>query len=214
MNSVTNIILISSILIQVVLLGYALIRRNHLKTGRYWLPATIAVLGVATAALFIPADAAFVVGSPYLLSTVILIGLFTAFSSMASTDLEQHRVRLFGVVGGVWAGVVVMSSLFGTQASPGTIGIVESLLTFSPAAITLLLGFAFASALLLGMAFYAFYIMPLPEVSNRALFWVFNSIFVLTGFALAVSGSPFLAAIGVISLTIGLCEYVATLRPM
>ncbi|MEL6268865.1 MAG: HAMP domain-containing sensor histidine kinase [Chloroflexota bacterium] len=204
MNSVTNIILISSILIQVVLLGYALIRRNHLKTGRYWLPATIAVLGVATAALFIPADAAFVVGSPYLLSTVILIGLFTAFSSMASTDLEQHRVRLFGVVGGVWAGVVVMSSLFGTQASPGTIGIVESLLTFSPAAITLLLGFAFASALLLGMAFYAFYIMPLPEVSNRALFWVFNSIFVLTGFALAVSGSPFLAAIGVISLTIGL----------
>ncbi|MEM6281860.1 MAG: hypothetical protein AAF787_06680, partial [Chloroflexota bacterium] len=89
MNSAINIILILNIVAHVMLLGFAIFRRKRLKTGVYWLPATIVTLLVATATLMIPQSISFGV------STLALIVMLTVFCGMVSIDLNQNRVRLF-----------------------------------------------------------------------------------------------------------------------
>ncbi|MEO0564145.1 MAG: HAMP domain-containing sensor histidine kinase, partial [Chloroflexota bacterium] len=83
----------------------------------------------------------------------------------------------------------------------------EAFVSFPLSSLALITGFAVISIALLVLSFAVFYATPLPEVSNRALFWVFNTTLMLTGFTLLVSGLPTGIALGLALTTL---SYTAT----
>jgi signal transduction histidine kinase len=60
------------------------------------------------------------------------------------------------------------------------------------------------SLVLLGFAFYSFYIAPLPEIANRALYWVIDIAVMLIGVILMISGTSTLAMLGIVTLLVGI----------
>ena len=207
MNSVTGIFLIFTALATlVVLLGYALFRRARLKTGPVWLPVVIltAVLGVGS--LLLPP---FEVGLLTHTQAVILVQMIalTAFSGLIARDLTEKQWRVFLGGGGLWV-VAVLGASFIAPPTYGTEGwITGAFASLGVAELLLLAGFVILSLGLLVVAFYVFYITLLPEVSNRALFWVFNATLMMIGFALAASGAETLIAVGIGTMTL---SYLAT----
>ncbi len=203
MISVVNPVILISAAVQLVALGYALTRIGHLKTGKRWLPAAVGTLLLATLSYRLGVLVDITDITRLVITNTLHIVALATFCGLAAADLNREQSRVFIGLGGIWALVYGIASVI-TPPISNESGIVTALLSASPPELVVLGGFAVISVLVLALAFYVFYITHLPEVSNRALFWVFNSTVVLTGFALATSGSPVLAALGVLALTAGI----------
>jgi signal transduction histidine kinase len=140
-----------------------------------------------------------------LLSVLLLTLMLTTFSSLVAADLSRQRFWVgFLAFGGVWSLAIIALSQF-IPTSIGQSGwIASSIRQINTPALVMLIGFSIISLGILILAFYSFYVTPLPEVSNRALFWVFNITLILTGYALSVSGTRLLIVLGLSALTVGL----------
>ncbi len=207
MNSVTGIFLIFTALATLaVLLVYALLRRTRLKTGPVWLPAVILTAGLGVGSLLLPP---FNIAELARSQGVVLaqMAALTAFSGLTARDLTEKQWRVFLGGGALWI-VAVLGASFITPPTYGTEGwITGAFASLGIAELVLLVGFVVLSLGLLVTAFYVFYITLLPEVSNRALFWVFNATLMMIGFALTASGAETLVALGVGTMTL---SYIAT----
>jgi signal transduction histidine kinase len=207
MNSVTGIFLIFIALATLVLLlAYALVRRSRLKTGQVWLPLVMLVGGLGVGSLLLPP---FQVAGITHAQVVVLahMAALTVFSGLIARDLTEKQWRVF-VGGGVFWSVVVLATSFITPPTYGVEGwITGAFASMGVAELLVLAGFVVLSVGLLVVAFYVFYVTLLPEVSNRALFWVFNVTLMMIGFALTVSGAETLIALGVGTMTL---SYLAT----
>ena len=195
-----NFVIFAAAATQLAVLVYALTRIDHLKTGQRWLPIALATLLLATLShrltLLAPIPATthlLIINTLHILSLTVLCG-------MVVSDLDRRQARVFLWLGAIWGASYLATGIVFPPTS-GEIGIVNAVLQASPAEMVLLGGFIVNSLMVLTITFYIFYIAVLPEASNRALFWVFNSVLLLTGFTLATSGSNVLAAVGVILLT-------------
>jgi len=206
-NTVTGIFLIIAVLITLTMLaGYAVLRRTRLKTGPVWLPATLLSGALATALLLIPSASVAGLGTAQVQVLVRVLAL-VVFVGLVSRDLAQRSWRAFVGGGGLWLAVIGIASLL-TEPFYGTSGWMTRAITVATLPeLILMVGTTMLTVALLVLAFRVFYVTPLPEVSNRALFWVFNSTLMMTGFTLTVSGADVLIAIG---LGITTVSYVAT----
>ena len=202
MNSVVNGVILTMAFMQAAMLIFAVVRGVRLKTGRLWLPLLLSIQVVTTASFLFAIDAP-VTSALRLLTTLLLVGLMTAFACVVYLDILRAQVRWPLIVGGVWLVAVLVAGLAAPAPAGTSGGIVEAVLSFSPRELVLTAGFGVISVLLLAGAFYAFYTSRLPEVSNRALFWVFDSTLMFTGFTLAASGSAVLVVAGLALLTLG-----------
>ncbi len=208
MNSVTGTFLILIALTTlVILLMYAIVRRKRLKTGGWWLPSVLVVAAGAASSYLLPPFEAGPLGQQQVQVLAQMIAL-VVFSGLITRDLAGQRWRWVVGGGGLWLGLMLVLALVGRPPMYGVAGwINQAIMMMLPSELTLIAGFVGLTLALLVTAFTVFYVTPLPEVSNRALFWVFNITLMLTGFTLAVSGTEILIVVGLSVMTL---SYIAT----
>lgn len=203
MNSVTELVILVGVGLQCLLVAYAILRGQHLKTGRVWLPVLLGSLVVATASYLLPPQASLVFElNNRTLSALLLIVHFALFAGIVAADISPQRWRHFLVGGMLWFAAVLASVLINPETRMGQANwLLNALEQPQPTEIITVLGFIALSLAILGLEFLVFYSTRLPEVSNRALFWVFNSVFFFSGFAMSVGGATPLIILGLIMLS-------------
>lgn len=192
MNSVTSTLILISLIAHLIVIGYVLLRRNRVRVGVVWLVLTVIGSTIVTAT-FEPALTPF--------SVVAQTAAVLVYGTLIIRDMYDRLPRLWLLYGSLWL-IAVIISAFATGTSPSWL-----VSTFAPppplAAITMFVGFVGGGIILIGTAFYAFYIARLPEVANRALFWVINSSMFLAGVFLVGTGIDALGIVGAFVMLIG-----------
>lgn len=204
--SLIGIILIVNIAAHVLLLVFIQTRQKPMRVGKRWLSITVLLSMLASATYFLPQNV--VVGdriSSGIALVLALVALLVAYGVVVIRDVVRQRLRYWPIIGAIWLVIIVGVALL---LPNGRIGqedwLVSAFTQPDTLSIVTLGGMALASLFLLGITFYAFYIALLPEVANRALFWVLNTATVLLSVLLAVSGTETWLAIGSVTLFISM----------
>jgi signal transduction histidine kinase len=202
-----------------ILLGVA--ARNSLQLGalQRWVLGTLFLALLAQAVHIVHPDAhkgpyaALFVGgvtqpaiAVYLSSLVII-----AFVALSSRFLQRGGATALLVLGLLWwAGLIVVSFLVPNRAilgQPGWFGQVFSQQP-DPAGVVAIAGWVALGLIVLLITFYSFYKAHLPEIANRALFWIVVIPLVLMGVILGASGNEVLKELGWITQIIGMIGVV------
>jgi signal transduction histidine kinase len=203
MTVITPTILIAHLL----LLVFAYVRARERTRGLKWLLAAIALSMVGVGTFLLREDLLMDGKSVRGLALIVaLIAALTAFGGLVIDDLASRRPRgrLMQVwlgVNGVWLALVVLAALLSDTSIVGGTDWLEVALT-QPDAPSLLaiVGLGISGLLLLGLGFYDFYLALMPEVSNRALFWVSNAAILLLSIIMTASGIYILILLGMFGL--------------
>jgi signal transduction histidine kinase len=209
MDSLFSAVILGSIAVQAILLVYVQIRSGQVRTGRLWLSLTI-LLSLLAGAINLAPDTLRLndkLGRDFGL-TLILTALLVTFGALVISDVRRRATSrstpIWLGLGLIWL-VALVATAFLSDAV--LVGQADWLITaFSPPnafSLATLAGLALMSMILLGIAFSAFYAAPLPEVANRALYWVINIAVILLGIVLTISGTQTLMLLGLVTLLIG-----------
>lgn len=206
MGSILDAIWLFSTIAHVVLLVFLQFNRVPTRLRSTWL--SLAVLWSLLATLLPRMTAALPL--PVWAGTGSLLGIALAFSFIAYgqyvlTDVLRHRTLLWLLVGLIWP-VVLIAVVF-TAENPliNRPSWLFSVLTAPDlSSLVLIGGLAVAAIALVSTAFYSFYAAALPEVANRALYWVLNTAVLAVGIMLVVSGTTTFQVIGVLVVLAGL----------
>lgn len=214
MDSLLGVVTLASGGLHGLLLLYAVARRQRARTGYGWLLLTLGLSLLATLTFLLPAGT--LVGGKFgrnAALTLALAAVVIAFGALVITDVWRQAAirgrRAWLVLGLVW-----LVGLLGAGAASESITIAQGEWLVSafqerqPFSLTALGGLAVLAAVLLGVAFYSFYVAPLPEIANRILFWIINIAVVLVGAMLMLSGSQTLTLLGLITLLVGMAGAV------
>ncbi|MCU0496838.1 MAG: ATP-binding protein [Anaerolineae bacterium] len=196
-------LIIIGILFAHVVLGIVLFTRG----SRHWmLFAWIGLSGLVTLSALLPSDlliaGKFGGGFFLMLWLIALIGYF-GFLMIRDFSQTYSNPRLLNgwLIGvSVWAIAVIIGSIVSPTVPLGQMGWLAQ--TFNQpvlSSIVLIIGLFAVGAALLGIGFYLFYKALLPELANRALFWILTAATLLTSVVLTGSGSSFLIGIGLIT---------------
>ena len=123
--------------------------------------------------------------------------LIIAFGALVIRDVNQRLPNAWLIGGGVWLAAVTAGILVDSPHGIGTenwLALSASTPSLLPA--LLLGGMLILSLVLIGTVFYAFYRASLPEVANRALFWVIDTAGLLISVVLVISGTEILLLLG------------------
>ncbi|MBI5670339.1 MAG: GAF domain-containing sensor histidine kinase [Chloroflexi bacterium] len=214
MDSLLGAVTLASIGIQALLLLYVQVRRQRLRTGYPWLLSTLLLSLLAALTFLLPPDVQITgkYGRNFAL-TLALAALVIAFGAVVVSDTQRQPAtggrRAWLLLGLLWLGGLIAAGLL----SP-TISIAEgewlvaAVNAREPFSLMALGGLGVVGAVLLGICLYAFYIAPLPEIANRALFWIINTAVIVVGVILMLSGSQTLTLLGVITLLVGVAGAV------
>lgn len=209
MDSLLSAVILGSTALHVILLVYVQIRGGQVRTGRMWLSLTI-LLSLLAGLMILAPDTLRVadkLGRDFGLM-LILAAMLVTFGALIISDVRRKPTSRSNPV---WLGLGVLwlAALVGTAFISDAIlvGKPDWLITAfnppNPFSLATLVGLAIMSMVLLGMAFYAFYAAPLPEVANRALYWVINIAVILLGIVLTISGTQTLLMLGLLTLLVG-----------
>lgn len=206
MTSFTNLLVAASVISHVVLLLYLQANRTRMRDGRGLLSAALISSMATAAALLLPANPVSGAGSVPLNSAVqavLLAVTITLYGALVLRDIGRGIPRLELAIGLLWAAsMLALSLLPSLYGQPDWLAQVFN--RPDPFSVAVLAGLILMGLILLGSAFYAFYAAPLPEVANRALFWVMGGAVILLGMVLTISGSQALLLIGLLALLVGL----------
>ncbi len=174
------------------LLGLSLI--SLLVCAAYLLPTDWQAVGKFTRGYFV-----------VLLSAALLSGFGMLVITDIASNTQARLSRLWIGASAIWGLLLVVAGLLSGSIATGSPGWLLRL-TSAPdlTAIVTALGLLFNSVILLGIAFYIFYEAVLPEVANRALYWVLNSGLLTMGIILITSGTESLAALGMTTLLLSI----------
>lgn len=202
MDGLLNLIIIG-ILIAHVVLGVWLFTRG---SRRLTLFALIGLSGLITLSALWPSSLMIAdkFGGGFFL-VLLLIGLIGYFGVLMIRDFSQTypnqnllNTWLAGV--GAWAIALIIGAIVSPTVPLGQIGwLAQTLSQPVPASIALIVGLFAVGAALLGIGFYLFYKAALPELANRALFWILTAATLLTSVVLTGSGSLLLIGFGLIA---------------
>lgn len=193
MNSVTLALIFVSLIAHGLLLGYALLRRDHVRGGGVWLTFTVMLSLIVSLSL-----------SPALLpvSTFAQATFFLLYGALIVRDLTERVPRAWFAYGALW-----LIGMFAAALSSGFHGEAWLLRALTPPlqahALIMATGGLVSSVLLVGVTFYAFYVARLSEVANRALFWVIDAALTIIGLILIGRGSDVLALSGALIVLLG-----------
>ncbi len=182
MSSSAGLVILASLVVHALLLIYLRGQRKRIRTGRLWLASTIVLAGLSSGLFLVQSLSMFF---PILLEAAAVV----AYGALVLSDLTNRLPRAWLVGGGVWLIALIAVALdfgsdLGSLTNPNLITFV-ALGGLAGIVLTLMIG-----------EFYAFYAALLPEVANRAIFWVVDSAVLLTGTILSMSGSQTLIMIG------------------
>jgi signal transduction histidine kinase len=196
------------IIAEVVLLGFAILRRRSYHTGTLWLAATIIPIIAATTLQLLPPD--WVLRERFTRDYVIwlaLVGIAMMFGGMVIHDISRDGMlprmrRVWLSLALLWAATFIITGVAFEPVFTGWANWQTSL-PLIPALIGTVGGIVYG-LFLLGLSFYFFYLAPMPEVANRAAFWIVTTGLFLASVALIASGSPLLMMTGTVLLYTGL----------
>lgn len=215
MNAVIDTVNLVSLLVYMGLLVLVLASSRRTRTGKFWLISACLSALLLSGSLLLPSPIP--VGDYYLsrgFFTVLLSAvLLSAHGALVIRDVRQRSPRLWGVASLLWLAAIVA---VGVLTTPVTIGqpewLINALTQANPSTLVTLIGLIVLSAGLLGTAFYSFYVAKLPEIANRALFWVLDTALVLMGIVLIISATEALVLIGLLLLLMGVAGAVYAQR--
>jgi signal transduction histidine kinase len=192
MSGVSLFVLIAHL----ALLLVALIRGRKIEAGRVWLVVTLVLSALTASTYLLPTDWTLVnnLGRSFVM-TLALISTTAAFGSYAISDLSRRkpdkRVRNFWyVLCVVWLVAAAGAGFTGSEPLIGQEGWLANIIeAIDPMSVVMLVGLIVSGITLLGFAFYNFYNALLPEVANRALFWVLNTAVLMLGAVMVISGT-------------------------
>ncbi|HEX2622821.1 MAG TPA: hypothetical protein VHL11_21830, partial [Phototrophicaceae bacterium] len=207
MNSLLTFLTLSVLIVHLGILLYAVLRKQMKQTELWWFVAVIGLSAVAVATYLLPVDAQLAgkFGRGVLL-ILALIGLPGAFGSLIIEDMVEGELRrrflmIWWGFTGIWAALLIVAVLI---APTGNIGQPDWLMltsnNFNLPTLVVLIGLIISAVMLPATGFYLFYRSILPEIANRALYWVIESAVLLTGIVLLGGGNSALAALGMIAL--------------
>jgi FtsH-binding integral membrane protein len=200
--SLENIIPLGVAAICVLLLIVVASRR---PAGSAHLLLTLAATILIAAAVMLPPDFAIVgrLGRNFAL-TMALGALLLVFGALLLRDIGGGEARWWWAGGGVWLALVALTALVVSPFAVGERDWLANLLRAPDAAgLVVLAGFLAAGTLLPGLTLVAHDRATLPEVGNRALLWLFQTIALLCGSALLLSGVWLLMQAGLLALLLG-----------
>ncbi len=198
MGSILDVILLFSTVAHVVLLVFLQFNRIPTRLHPFWLQVAVVWSLLATllprlmGTLTLPAWA----GSG-VLSAVLLALAFIAYGQYVLNDLAKRRTPLWLLMGLLWPIALTVAAALSANPQlnrPAWLLTVQE--NVDPTGIIWLGGLILSTVWLLGRAFYRFYAAPLPEIANRALFWVLNSAVLAVGALLFVSGVTTFRVVG------------------
>lgn len=210
MDSLLSALLIVSLGIYLLLLAYAQIRRHEIRAGWVWLALTILFALLTSLTHWIPENVRLLdkFGSGFGLALTLNM-LVVAYGALVMSDIlrstRSRSIRLWLGFGVLWLLAMIASGLVSESVTVGEGDwIVAALTTPTLASWVTLGGFAISTVILLTVTFYAFYAAPLPEIANRALYWVIDIAVILLGVMLLLSVTPALILVGVVTLMVGI----------
>ena len=200
MDSILDAILLVSLIAHIILAGHLQFTRVPTRHRPTWLLVALVWSALASALRFVPDTlvAQLPVSAGYVMALLLTL-MIGAYGQYVLHDVLQRRVRFWLPLILLWfiaqVGVIfAFDNVFVGQAD-------WLLLLFTqpdlPGLLTLG-GLATSTTLLIGLAFYGFYVAVLPEVANRALFWVLNIALVSVGVLLFVSGTDVFQVVGTV----------------
>jgi signal transduction histidine kinase/MFS family permease len=210
MDAVTNGVTIAATAAHLVVLGFIAARVDPARRRRpafLWLAGMLILFALATAFDLLPADALllgkFGRGFFAVLALMAALGAFGGLvvEDMASDAGKPRLLRLWAALIGGWAGLFALAALLSPSVAlgaPGWLGQAAGALDL--ATLAGILGFVLVTPVVLGAGFAWFYRAILPEVANRALYWVLVASILLMAMILAVSGSRTLTMLGHLAL--------------
>lgn len=209
MDSLLRGVMAASFALHALMFGYALVRRQQVRTGQGWLLLLLAASALAALTFFLPPEpiVADKFGRGFAL-VCCLVGVVTTFGALVISDVRRQAAgrwrRLWLALTGLWlAGLLIAGAVSETISIGQGEWLVEALTGRNFFSLFMLAGLAAVSVVLFGIAFHAFYVAPLPEIANRALFWIINASVVLVGAVLTLSGSQTLVFVGLLTLLAG-----------
>lgn len=209
MDSLLSAVILFSVALHAVLLVYVQLIGREVRAGRLWLSLTILFSLLAALMLMLPREALIADKSGRSLGLAMtLAAALVTFGALVIVDTRRaasgNVLRLWLGLGVVWLIALVVSALASSEVLIGTSDwIIRAFTAPNPFSWALIAGLTITSIFLLGVAFQAFYAAPLPEVANRALYWVIDIAVILLGITLLVSGFETLTLLGVVTLLIG-----------
>lgn len=202
------IILVSSVA-YIVLLLYTLVRRSELRTGRVWLSLTLIFSLLASLIFLAPENIRLAdkFGRGFGLALILASALIT-FGALVITDSRRspkgQRLRIWLLVGVLWLIIMVVAALLTTNVQVGEGDwIISAFSSPTPASWAVLIGLGVYAVLLLGFTFQTFTAAPLPEIANRALYWVIDIAVVMLSIMLLLSATQTLILLGLVTLIVG-----------
>ncbi|MBC7814619.1 MAG: HAMP domain-containing histidine kinase [Burkholderiales bacterium] len=207
--TLTDAVLTISIVAHVILLVFARLRGRQARAGLLWLSLAIVFSLLAAAAHLLPPAETFLIANKLergFLAALALVAMLVCFGAVVVSDVAKPRMSRIWLVVGILTFVAVIAAAMLTD--PVTVGqpewLVTAFVTNNVSALVALGALAILIVTLLGITFYVFYAAPLPEVANRALFWVLDTAVVLVGLVLSLSGTSLLTLPGTLILLLGL----------
>lgn len=189
-----NIFIIIVILLgEVALLGFNLIRRIRDRARTPWLTATLIPMIAVTGIQLLPPDWQVTANlNRDVLIWAALILTAIAYGGMVLHDVVRDerlpRLRQLWIgLSVIWLIGFVLSAVLTHPPFTGWSLWSESL-PLLPAIVSVTGGVAY-SLFVLGIAFYYFYLAPMPEVANRSAFWVVTTGIMLVAVTLMASSS-------------------------
>lgn len=206
MDSLTIVVTFAIVIAHLAVLGFAAARTHKRRSREFqWMVATLVLFTICAAVQLIPTDLLLLgkFGRGFF-ATALLILSVGAFGVLAVEDMPgEKRWMLNGWIAFciAWLGLFMLASLFSPTIYVGQPGWLsdKALLFDVPSAIAIF-GLMLATLAMIGAGFYLFYRAPLPEVANRALYWVLTAAVLVMAFVLIASSTPSLAVTGQLTL--------------
>ncbi|MDX1994962.1 MAG: GAF domain-containing sensor histidine kinase [bacterium] len=207
MDSILSVIALAVIAAHVLVWIFAFVRGSGDRDRVNWLLATI-FCSILTCGVYLVASDVAITGKPVRGISVflMLVGLLACFGTLVIRDISnpdnrQRLVRSWLLACGVWLLVLALAYL----ATPEPmLGQPEWLLRLfrqpDLTGLVAVLGLVITGVCLFGFGYSRFYVAELPEVANRALFWVLTSALLILSVVLIGSGTRFLTMLGMVAL--------------
>lgn len=205
MSSILPILTLTAIGIHLGVLMIARVR-FELEGNMMRLFAVMSVLcSVAIGTYLLPPD--FVIADRFsrvIFSTIAFALAFIAFGNISLNDIlnqnnSQTMTRRWIGLGAIWFLAIIITAIIDPNPLISPVNWLDAL--FAQPSLTLwaiLIGGAVTSGLLILVTFYRFYKARLPEVANRALFWVMTSAPSLFTIIASSGGSDNLGGVSII----------------
>jgi signal transduction histidine kinase len=205
MTLVLQIITIGFLLVEASLLGYAWVNRAQLRSFQ-WLSAVGIGILLLTVLQLIPSDTQYISRLNHsVVIWIAIIAVLTIFSNLVLRDVirddpitSQRRVSLS--IAGIWAIVFLIAALFATVPFVGWYQWNSGVPVI--AMLVWVVGLISFVGYLIKLVFSQFYTAPMPEVANRASFWLVQTLLVIFSLFLITSVQPLVMIFGTLFLIV------------